>query len=95
MAAVAGILFTEATGIEPKWFLAGAKDYGVPIAPLVAMQFLILGFFETKRYQGWKEAGTSCFLNAFPFDPAGMNSPAMAEKEVKNGRLAMVSVWRV
>jgi light-harvesting complex I chlorophyll a/b binding protein 5 len=91
MAAVAGILFTEATGIEPKWFLSGAKDYGVPIAPLVAIQFLITGFLETKRYQGWKEAGTSGFVNSFPFDPAGMNSAAMAEKEVKNARLAMVA----
>jgi hypothetical protein len=34
----------------------------------------------------------SGFVNSFPFDPAGMNSPDMAVKEVKNGRLAMVSV---
>ena len=33
----------------------------------------------------------SGFINAFPFDPAGMNSPDMAVKEVKNGRLAMVA----
>lgn len=33
----------------------------------------------------------SGFLNAYPFDPAGMASPEMAVKEVKNGRLAMVS----
>ena len=32
----------------------------------------------------------SGFINSFPFDPAGMNSPDMATKEVKNGRLAMV-----
>ncbi len=32
----------------------------------------------------------SGFINSFPFDPAGMNSPSMATKEVKNGRLAMV-----
>jgi hypothetical protein len=32
----------------------------------------------------------SGFINSFPFDPAGMNSPAMQTKEVKNGRLAMV-----
>ena len=41
--------------------------------------------------QGWKETRTSGFLNAFPFDPAGMNSADMAVKEVKNGRLAMVA----
>lgn len=28
---------------------------------------------------------------SFPFDPAGMNSPDMQLKEVKNGRLAMVA----
>ena len=33
----------------------------------------------------------SGFLNAYPFDPAGMNSDEMALKEIKNGRLAMVS----
>lgn len=32
----------------------------------------------------------SGFINSFPFDPAGMNSPDMAVKEIKNGRLAMV-----
>jgi hypothetical protein len=39
----------------------------------------------------------SGFINSFPFDPAGMNSPSMAAKEVKNGRLAMVrpAAWRV
>ena len=63
MAAVAGILGTELLGVTPKWFEAGAKDYGVPIAPLVAVQFLIMGFLETKRYQGFKETGTvSVFL---------------------------------
>ncbi len=30
-----------------------------------------MGFLELKRFQGWKETGTSGFLNAFPFDPAG------------------------
>ena len=58
MAAVAGILGTELLGVEPKWFEAGAKDYGIPIAPLVAVQFLVMGFLETKRFQGWKETGT-------------------------------------
>lgn len=34
----------------------------------------------------------SGLINQFPFDPAGMNSKDMAVKEVKNGRLAMVSI---
>lgn len=50
-----------------------------------------MGFFELKRYQGWKETGTSGFINSFPFDPVKMNSAAMQTKEVKNGRLAMVA----
>jgi hypothetical protein len=33
----------------------------------------------------------SGLINQFPFDPAGMYSKDMAVKEVKNGRLAMVS----
>jgi light-harvesting complex I chlorophyll a/b binding protein 5 len=90
MAAVAGILFTNALG-KTNWWTAGAEEYWLPTQPLLAVQALIMGFFELKRYQGWKETGTSGFLNAFPFDPAGMNSPEMAVKEVKNGRLAMVA----
>ena len=52
-----------------------------------------MGFLETKRYQGWKETGTSGFINAFPFDPLnlGATKPEMQLKEVKNGRLAMVA----
>ncbi|KAL6749617.1 hypothetical protein V8C86DRAFT_2840537 [Haematococcus lacustris] len=31
----------------------------------------------------------SGFINSFPFDPVGLNSPKHAVNEVKNGRLAM------
>jgi light-harvesting complex I chlorophyll a/b binding protein 5 len=60
MMAVAGILGQELLGVTPEWWNAGAKDYGVPMAPLTAMEFLIMGFLETKRYQGFKETGTVC-----------------------------------
>ncbi|CAG9465456.1 unnamed protein product [Pedinophyceae sp. YPF-701] len=96
MAACAGILFTDFMGL-PKWYEAGAAEYaspgtnGQPILPLIAIEAVVMGFLETKRYQGFKETGKSGFLNAYPFDPAGMNSASMAEKEVKNGRLAMVA----
>merc|ERR1712072_1293606 len=90
MAAVAGILGQEALGVG-KWFEAVAKDYDFPLLPLIAIEFLIMGFLETKRYNGYKETGKSGFLNSFPFDPANMNSPDMQLKEIKNGRLAMVS----
>ena len=33
----------------------------------------------------------SGLLDWFPFDPAKLDSEANAEKEIKNGRLAMVS----
>ena len=91
MAAVAGILFTEATGVCDKWFNAGAQEYDAPFLPLLAIQFVIMGFLETKRYQGFKETGVSGFLNSYPFYPANMNSSDMALKEVKNGRLAMIA----
>eukprot|EP01023_Acetabularia_acetabulum_P064147 TRINITY_DN8223_c0_g1_i1.p1 TRINITY_DN8223_c0_g1~~TRINITY_DN8223_c0_g1_i1.p1 ORF type:complete len:136 (-),score=28.35 TRINITY_DN8223_c0_g1_i1:131-538(-) len=87
MMAVAG---QELLGVSPKWFEAGAKDYGVPFFPLLAMEAIILGFLETKRYQGFKNTGSSGFLESFPFDPANMNSPYEL-KEIKNGRLAMIA----
>jgi hypothetical protein len=33
----------------------------------------------------------SGLIEQFPFDPVGLNSPEMQLKEIKNGRLAMVS----
>jgi len=92
MMAVAGILGQELLGVTPEFWNAGAKDYGVPMAPLTAIEFVIMGFLETKRYQGFKETGTSGLINQFPWDPVGMNSKDMAVKEVKNGRLAMVAI---
>ena len=35
----------------------------MPNGPLLALEFLIMGFFEVKRFQGWKETGTSGFVN--------------------------------
>eukprot|EP01025_Chloroclados_australasicus_P040299 TRINITY_DN419_c0_g1_i1.p2 TRINITY_DN419_c0_g1~~TRINITY_DN419_c0_g1_i1.p2 ORF type:complete len:219 (+),score=26.41 TRINITY_DN419_c0_g1_i1:157-813(+) len=91
MMAVAGIMGQELLGVTPKWFEAGAKDYGIPFFPLLAIEAVIMGALETMRYQGFKETGSSGFLKSFPFDPAGMNSPDMALKEIKNGRLAMIA----
>ncbi|EIE20191.1 light harvesting complex a protein [Coccomyxa subellipsoidea C-169] len=91
MAGVAGILGQELLGVQPKWFEAGAKDYGFPPLALISLEFLLLGFLELKRYQGFKKTGKSGFLDSFPFDPANLDSEANAEKEIKNGRLAMVA----
>eukprot|EP01025_Chloroclados_australasicus_P010298 TRINITY_DN1411_c0_g2_i2.p2 TRINITY_DN1411_c0_g2~~TRINITY_DN1411_c0_g2_i2.p2 ORF type:complete len:282 (+),score=21.97 TRINITY_DN1411_c0_g2_i2:1919-2764(+) len=91
MMAVAGILGQELLGVSPKWFEAGAKDYGIPFFPLLAVEAVIMGALETMRYQGFKETGSSGFLRSFPFDPINMNSPDMQLKEIKNGRLAMIA----
>jgi len=91
MAAVAGILGAEALGVPTKWYEAGAAEYDLPVIAQVPILFLVLGFLETKRYIGFKETGTSGFINSFPFDPVGLNSPKHAVNEVKNGRLAMVA----
>merc|ERR1712159_122546 len=90
MVAVVGILGQESLGLG-KWFEAGTKDYAFPLLPLIAIEFLVMGFLETKRYQGFKKTGMSGLIDSFPFDPANMNSSEMQLKEVKNGRLAMVS----
>ncbi len=41
MMAVLGILGTELLGVQPSWWEAGAKDYGIPSTPLLAMEFLV------------------------------------------------------
>lgn len=92
MMAVAGILGTSALGVEPVWYEAGAKGtYDIPFLALLAIQFPVMSFLETKRYAGFKATGSNGLINSFPFDPAGMDSASMKVKEVKNGRLAMVA----
>ena len=59
------------TCVRSRPLQAGSEEYWAPTAPLLAIEFVVLGFLELKRFQGWKETGTSGFLNAFPFDPAG------------------------
>jgi light-harvesting complex I chlorophyll a/b binding protein 5 len=59
MAAVAGILATDLLG-KPKWFDAGAQDYWIDNNSLLAIEFLVLGFLELKRFQvgaGWGLTG--------------------------------------
>lgn len=91
MAGVAGILGQELLGVSPKWFNAGAKEYPIDFLPLLAIEFVFFGFAELTRYQGWKKTGESGVLNTFPFDPAGLDSPNMKLKQIKNGRLAMIA----
>lgn len=66
MAAVAGIMGQELLGVQPVWYNAGLKDYPIPPLPLTAIEFLVLGFLELKRFQGFKKHKTvsSSFLDA-------------------------------
>jgi hypothetical protein len=60
MAAVAGILFTDAMGL-PKWYEAGALEYNIPATAQLGVLFPVMGFLELKRLQGFKQTGTvSC-----------------------------------
>jgi light-harvesting complex I chlorophyll a/b binding protein 5 len=91
MMGVTGILGAEALGVPVKWYEAGQADYWLPVIAQLPIFFLVMGFFETKRYIGFKETGSSGLINSFPFDPVGLNCPRYAVNEVKNGRLAMVA----
>jgi len=91
MAACAGILFVEAFKGD-NWVNAGAEaDMVLPLPTLIAIEVVLFAIVEYKRYEGFKKTGKSGFLGSFPFDPAGLDSPANREKEIKNGRLAMIA----
>jgi len=91
MMAVAGITATDVLGIGGPWYEAGAADYDFPIPALLAVQFPVMGILELKRIRGWLATGKSGVNESFPWDPMGMNNDAMALKEIKNGRLAMIA----
>lgn len=58
MMGVAGIMGQELLGVTPKWFEAGGKEYDIDFLPLLAIEFVVFGFLETKRYQGFKTTGS-------------------------------------
>lgn len=93
MHATAGILFTDAVGL-PKFWEAGEvaiADSGFDLKTLIGFQIIIMGFLEAARTRGFMATGESGVVGNFPFDPTGQDSPAMKVKEIKNGRLAMMS----
>jgi len=86
MAAIVGILASPSD-----WWSAGAKPTGIPLPTLLAVETAAMAFLEAKRYESWKKTGAGGALGG-KFDPAGMDSPEMRQKEIKNGRLAMLAV---
>merc|ERR1711897_14492 len=91
-----GIMGGEVLGAykDVTWYEAGAKGYDIPILPLVAVQAVVMGFLETKRYQGFKNTGLSGgLIDDQPFDPAKLLTEKSKLQEVKNARLAMVAMF--
>jgi len=59
---------------------------------LVGIEVAVLGALEYFRYSNWLEKkSTDCLGPISPFDPLNMASNSTRVKEVKNGRLAMIS----
>ena len=77
----------------PKFWEAGEAALGDwDIKTLVAIQVVVMGFLEAARIRGFMATGESGVVGSFPLpDPTGQDSPAMKVKEIKNGRLAMMS----
>merc|ERR1712093_181371 len=90
MAAVAGILFTDALGLG-NWWEAGAKTYPLDFNTLVAIEVIVMTIFEAKRFANIVKTGESGLLGFVPFDPLNMRSEEMRLKEIKNARLGMVA----
>lgn len=87
--------------------LVSIQKSGIPLSALISVQLLLFGWVEGKRYQDFINPGSQgdgTFLgitdgfkgtdNGYPggfFDPMNMSSPEMKQKEIKNGRLAMLA----
>jgi hypothetical protein len=83
------------------------NEQGIPLSALITVQLLLMGWVEGKRIQDFKNPGSQgdgSFMgitdgfkgvaNGYPggfFDPMNMSSPSTQQKEIKNGRLAMLA----
>jgi len=91
MAAVAGILTTEALGLgaEHPWWSPDGSQHVVDgaLQPRVFAEAALMAVAESFRLKAYEKEGPA----AKAFDPAGMKSAEALLKETKNGRLAMVA----
>lgn len=92
MLAVAGILFTEFFNIAQPWWDLSNKAL-LPPAFLLLGGISIFALAEQARFKNYQKhgGGESGFLNSVPFDPLSLRNDDTREKEIKNGRLAMVA----
>ena len=67
-------------------YMGAENPLGLPA--LVAIELIAMGFVESQRNTA---TGEKRIYPGGAFDPAGMASPEMKVKELKNGRLAMLA----
>lgn len=102
MAGVAGILFTDLLRVTdisdlPVWYEAGATKFNfASTKTLIIVQFLLMGFAETKRYMDFKSPGSQAKEGSFfgleaaleglePGYPGGpLLNPLGLAKDIKN-----------
>ena len=94
MIAVVGILVVDAYGGD--WAHAGFLGTPRSGADWYALvpELGLMAWFEKKRWDSFLESGpvSTGFLGQAPFDPLKQGNAKMAEREIKNGRLAMLAV---
>lgn len=92
MMAVAGILGQELLGVQPTWWEAGAKDYGVPMAPLLAMEFLV------RHTCNSSSSSSQCTTAAAAAATAGVDAASVAHNCAAEGGVVfteqMTAGWR-
>ena len=94
MIAVVGILVVDAYGGD--WAHAGFLGTPRSGADWYALvpELGLMAWFEKNRWDSFLESGpvSTGFLGQAPFDPLKQGNDKMAEREIKNGRLAMLAV---